>query len=575
MIFSRRGVSSQESPHSRGHRWRRSSARRPRPLSVRLSRFVALVVCAVLTLMVVASGVAMRSWMTSRIDQNLTETLNRAVSHSDFAPPPPPSDETLPPVSETPTPPPSFSDDEDWDGHGHGRAPRGLRGPGSGDGQLQLVQTSEGVQAGLVRGFDIQTLSTEAQEILLKIPTDSMGCTVTLSGVGSFRVMATQKDDRLIVVGQSMSQNNSTVMTLVAVESVAALVIIIAAAYAGRRWAIRELSSLGSVAGTARTIASRDLATASHIEPIERVSDDLAHRGTEVGDVGNALNTMIDNVEYALQARAESEQRLRQFVADASHELRTPLASIQGYTQLLRQGNAETELALSRIASESARMAGLVEDLLLLARLDAGRELADEPVDLLPLVLDALSDAHAASQDHEWTLDVPEGDIDQYMIRGDESAVRQVLANLVNNARVHTPAGTRVTLGIADVPLSEDDLETTPDGMHTWKAGAGPAGASRLSVSDNGTGIAPELRDTVFDRFVRGDSSRTRSGKGSSGLGLSIVASIAQALKGRVAMTTVCEGEGEPGEHGTTFEVVFPRMVLEADADTDADTGEN
>ena len=575
MIFSRRGVSSQESPHSRGRRWRHSSARRPRPLSVRLSRFVALVVCAVLTLMVVASGVAMRSWMTSRIDQNLTETLNRAVSHNDFAPPPPPSDETLPPVSETPTPHPSFSDDEDWDGHGRGRAPRGLRGPGSGDGQLQLVQTPEGVQAGLVRGFDIQTLSTEAQEILLKIPTDSMGRTVTLSGVGSFRVMATQKDDRLIVVGQSMSQNNSTVMTLVAVESVAALVIIIAAAYAGRRWAIRELSPLGTVAGTARTIASRDLATASHIEPIERVSDDLAHPGNEVGDVGNALNTMIDNVEYALQARAESEQRLRQFVADASHELRTPLASIQGYTQLLRQGNAETELALSRIASESARMAGLVEDLLLLARLDAGRELADELVDLLPLVLDALSDAHAASQDHEWTLDVPEGDIDQYMIRGDESAVRQVLANLVNNARVHTPAGTRVTLGIADVPLSEDDLETTPDGMRTWKAGAGPAGAIRLSVSDNGTGIAPELRDTVFDRFVRGDSSRTRSGKGSSGLGLSIVTSIAQALKGRVAMTTVCEGEGEPGEHGTTFEVVFPRMVLEADADTDADTGEN
>ena len=347
-----------------------------------------------------------------------------------------------------------------------------------------------------------------------------------------------------------MAANNSTFFALIAVEGVIALVVILGATFIGRKWIRREMLPLGEVAATARNIGSQDLIAAPTVDTFDRVDSSIAQPGDEVGDVGFALNTMIDNVETALQARAESEQRLRQFVADASHELRTPLASIQGYTQLLQRGATDQELALSRIASESARMSGLVEDLLLLARLDAGRELASDPVDVIPLAIDAVSDAHAAGPDHQWSLDLPEIDDEvdsctSCTVLGDESALRQVFANLVNNARIHTPAGTHVKVGVQTIA----GTASTP-------------GFVRLSVADDGPGIAPELRATVFDRFVRGDTSRSRQGKGSSGLGLSIVSSIAEALGGRVDVDTLCEGEGAPGEHGTTFSVILPAAKL-------------
>ena len=529
--------------------------KRSRLLTVRLSRFLAAAVALALVTMLAASALAMHSWMTSKIDSSLESMLSRLEKNAELSlqqpvPPPPP-----------PTAGPQGDQDDHDDDHGPSQSkspsssaspsehgPRGLRGPGSSEGQLQLIKDDNEIVSGVVKQFDVVELDSAAQQQILSLRCDGHGHNVSLTNFGTFRIMCAQSESRTLVVGLSLAANNSTLIMLVALEGVIALVVIAGATFIGRKWIRREMLPLGEVAATARNIGSQDLIAAPTVDTFDRVDSSIAQPGDEVGDVGFALNTMIDNVETALQARAESEQRLRQFVADASHELRTPLASIQGYTQLLQRGATDQELALSRIASESARMSGLVEDLLLLARLDAGRELASDPVDVIPLAIDAVSDAHAAGPDHQWSLDLPEIDDEadsctSCTVLGDESALRQVFANLVNNARIHTPAGTHVKVGV-----------------QTIAGNASTPGFVRLSVADDGPGIAPELRATVFDRFVRGDTSRSRQGKGSSGLGLSIVSSIAEALGGRVDVDTLCEGEGQPGEHGTTFSVILPAI---------------
>lgn len=529
-----------------------SGARRKRSrlLTVRLSRFLAAAVAIALVTMLAASALAMHSWMTSKIDSSLESMLSRLEKNAELS-----LQQPVPP----PPPPTAGSQDDHNDDHGpsqpnspsssaspseHG--PRGLRGPGSSEGQLQLIKDNDEIVSGVVKQFDVVELDSAAQQQILSLRCDGHGHNASLPNLGTFRIMCAQSESRTLVVGLSLAANNSTLIMLVALEGLIALIVIAGATFIGRKWIRREMLPLGEVAATARNIGSQDLIAAPTVDTFDRVDSSIAQPGDEVGDVGFALNTMIDNVETALQARAESEQRLRQFVADASHELRTPLASIQGYTQLLQRGATDQELALSRIASESARMSGLVEDLLLLARLDAGRELASDPVDVIPLAIDAVSDAHAAGPDHQWSLDLPEIDDEDdsctsCTVLGDESALRQVFANLVNNARIHTPAGTHVKVGVQSIA----GTASTP-------------GFVRLSVADDGPGIAPELRATVFDRFVRGDTSRSRQGKGSSGLGLSIVSSIAEALGGRVDVDTLCEGEGQPGEHGTTFSVILP-----------------
>lgn len=526
--------------------------KRSRLLTVRLSRFLAAAVAIALVTMLAASALAMHSWMTSKIDSSLESMLSRLEKNAELS-----LQQPVPP----PPPPTAGSQDDHNDDHGpsqpnspsssaspseHG--PRGLRGPGSSEGQLQLIKDNDEIVSGVVKQFDVVELDSAAQQQILSLRCDGHGHNASLPNLGTFRIMCAQSESRTLVVGLSLAANNSTLIMLVALEGLIALIVIAGATFIGRKWIRREMLPLGEVAATARNIGSQDLIAAPTVDTFDRVDSSIAQPGDEVGDVGFALNTMIDNVETALQARAESEQRLRQFVADASHELRTPLASIQGYTQLLQRGATDQELALSRIASESARMSGLVEDLLLLARLDAGRELASDPVDVIPLAIDAVSDAHAAGPDHQWSLDLPEIDDEadsctSCTVLGDESALRQVFANLVNNARIHTPAGTHVKVGVQTIA----GTASTP-------------GFVRLSVADDGPGIAPELRATVFDRFVRGDTSRSRQGKGSSGLGLSIVSSIAEALGGRVDVDTLCEGEGQPGEHGTTFSVILPAI---------------
>jgi two-component system OmpR family sensor kinase len=259
----------------------------------------------------------------------------------------------------------------------------------------------------------------------------------------------------------------------------------------------------------------------------ERVPAGDTDPRTEVGQVGAALNTMIEHVAAALAARHASETQLRQFLADASHELRTPLAAIRGYAELAGRSTdplpSDVAHALRRVSSQTERMTSLVEDMLLLARLDAGRPLAREEVDVSQLVVDAVSDAHATVPDHRWRLALPDEAI---TVTGDSARLSQVLANLLANAGNHTPPDTTVRAELAN---GSDEVV--------------------LTVLDDGPGIPPELLPRVFARFARGDSSRSRAA-GSTGLGLAIAHAVVVAHGGTISV------ESKPGR--TAFTVRLP-----------------
>ena len=276
---------------------------------------------------------------------------------------------------------------------------------------------------------------------------------------------------------------------------------------------------------------------------------------TEVGRVGAAFNRMLFHVEKALGRRAASEARLRRFAADASHELRTPLSAIRGYAELaLRHpGPVPDDVmhALRRVQSESARMTVLVDDLLLLARLDAGRPLQREPVDLSRLVIETTSDARVARGDHRWRLDLPDEPV---MVQGDEHRLHQVMANLLSNAGKHTPTGSTVSVALV---LGATVTETgTTAGTAAVQRGVVPPGPRvELSITDDGPGIPPELLPELFERFTRGDTGRARevsaAGK-STGLGLAIVDAVVAAHGGCITVTS------RPGM--TRFAILLPLL---------------
>ncbi|QNE26541.1 cell wall metabolism sensor histidine kinase WalK [Streptomyces sp. INR7] len=383
------------------------------------------------------------------------------------------------------------------------------------------------------------TLAEAAQEAAPGSPGRAVGA--ELPGLGAYRVLTSP--DRTVVLAFPLSEVDSTVRTLVGVEICVTLAGLIAASLAGQALVGVALRPLRRVAATATRVSELPLHKG---EPAlhERVPDAEADPRTEVGQVGAAINRMLGHVSSALTARQQSEMRVRQFVADASHELRTPLASIRGYAELTRRGREEpgpdTRHALGRIESEATRMTGLVEDLLLLARLDAGRPLsdADTETDLAPLVIDAVSDARAAGPEHHWRLNLPE---EPASVRADAARIQQVLVNLLANARTHTPPGTTVTAHVS--------RETS---------------AVRLRIEDDGPGIAPELLPRVFERFARGDASRSRAA-GSTGLGLAIVQAVVTAHGGSVGV------QSAPGR--TRFEVVLPLAGATPAADPDSQTG--
>jgi two-component system OmpR family sensor kinase len=300
---------------------------------------------------------------------------------------------------------------------------------------------------------------------------------------------------------------------------------VLVAAGAGTVVVRRQLRPLREVAGTAHTVARLPLASGD-VRVTSRVPDRLTDEATEVGQVGAALNTLLEHVESSLGARHRSEQQVRQFVADASHELRTPLATIHGYAELSRRTPDDAgrlSAALAKVETEADRMSALVEDLLLLARLDAGRPLATEEVDVTRVLLEAVGDARVIAPGHRWRLELPERPL---TARGDTARVHQVVTNLLGNARTHTPPGTTVLV-----------------------AASREAAQVRIRVHDDGPGLPADLVPHAFERFTRGDSSRTRS-SGGAGLGLSLVVAIVAAQGGTVDLAS------EPG--ATTFTVGLP-----------------
>lgn len=369
-------------------------------------------------------------------------------------------------------------------------------------------------------------LSAEQTAALSALPLDGAAHSIDLPGLGTYRMQSVATQDGTYLVGIRASGAQDTLNTLVWIEVCVTAAGLVAAGLAGTALIRISLQPLRRVASTASRVSELTLHR-GEVALHERVPEADTDPRTEVGQVGASLNRLLGHVGSALHSRQESEMRVRRFVADASHELRTPLASIRGYAELTRRGREDvgpdTRHALGRIESEAGRMTSLVEDLLMLARLDAGRPLSLAETDLSPLVVDAVSDARAAGPDHVWRLDLPD---EPAVVHGDAERLQQVLMNLLGNARTHTPPGTTITARVSG---------DRPDGV-------------LLRITDDGPGIPPDLTPYIFERFARGDASRSRgTGSGSTGLGLAIVHAVVAAHGGRVWV------ESAPGR--TTFTV--------------------
>ncbi|MET9360065.1 HAMP domain-containing sensor histidine kinase [Streptomyces sp. NPDC006632] len=396
-------------------------------------------------------------------------------------------------------------------------------GPGA-DGRITGAQAVRPERQNEARSAALSAAQTRA---LAGVAKDGRVHSVSVPGLGDYRAVWDQ--DGGFVLGFPTDAVDSTVSTLIIVVICVTAAGLVAAGIAGAAIVGVALRPLRRVASTATRVSELPLHS-GEVTLYERVPGAEADARTEVGQVGAALNRMLDHVHEALSARQESETRVRQFVADASHELRTPLASIRGYAELTRRGREDigpdTRHSLGRIESEAARMTGLVEDLLLLARLDAGRPLSYQSTDLSSLVVDVVGDAHAAGQGHTWRLELPSEPV---AVRGDHERLQQVFVNLLANVRTHTPPGTTVTARVE------------PRGR--WVL---------VEIEDTGPGIPDGLLPHVFERFARGDASRSRNA-GSTGLGLAIVQAVVAAHGGRVSVRSA------PGR--TVFAVLLPAVV--------------
>lgn len=334
-----------------------------------------------------------------------------------------------------------------------------------------------------------------------------------------FRVATTVLPSSLgsVIVAQSLSDFDKTTHRIGVVFLLIGGLVLVFIGFASRQVIKLSMKPLEKIEETAEKIAAGDLsARLDNFEP-----------DTEVGRLSTSLNTMLSRIEESFAARAESENKLRRFVADASHELRTPLTSIRGFAELHRQGavpdGEKTRELIGRIEKESMRMGYLVEDLLMLARMDQSRELEMTDVDLSNLVTEAVSSAQAAGPDHPVTMDIAH----DVHTQGDADKIYQVVTNLLANARAHTPEGTKIHVAT----YSDDN-------------------GSYVTVADNGPGLSQEDQERIFERFYRVDTSRQRNSREGSGLGLSIVDEVMKAHGGSVSVAS------EPG-NGATFTLHF------------------
>jgi two-component system, OmpR family, sensor kinase len=489
-----------------------SSRRADRPWTLRAKLIAQLVVVVALVCLAISlvTELALRSFLIGQLDRQLTSATGRANDQVNNRPGPPPDETTGQPMRKPPNP---------------------LDQPGQGPGTMaafiyQDAGTFEYAER-LTSGLPREQLSDAGKNQLVGLTAGPKPFNLDIDGFGDYRLLVrTTPPGDTLIIGLPLSSVDETLWTVGFILGGVSLAALIAAGAVGTIIVRRTLRPLRRVAATAGRVAELPL-DRGEVALSVRVPDDHTDPRTEVGQVGAALNRMLGHIGNALEARHASEVRMRRFVADASHELRTPLAAIRGYAELSRRSGDEVPPdvahALRRVESESARMTTLVEDLLLLARLDAGRPIESEEVDLSRMTVDVVSDARIAGPDHVWRLDLPSEPV---TVTGDGARLHQVLANLLANARTHTPPGTTVTTSVR----SESDKVV-------------------LTVADDGPGIPADLLPEVFERFARGDSSRSRAA-GSTGLGLSIVAAVVGAHYGTVEVSSV------PGR--TVFVVTLP-----------------
>lgn len=406
-----------------------------------------------------------------------------------------------------------------------------VRGPGAATdfpaGSITELLVADGTVSAYCTLGEVGTASSAPQlELPSPLPAagiDQSSTPFTVRANGSeirYRATVWREDsfnNEYVMFAIPLTDTYNTLSSLLLVEVVIGLGVIAATALMAFfiiDLGLRPLRRMGAVAGE---IAAGDLALRVH----------PATRNTEIGRLGLALNAMLAQIETAFAQRRASEQRLRRFIADASHELRTPLTSIRGYSEMLRRGAqesaADSDLARRRIEEESVRMSALVDDMLLIARLDQGRPLETKPVNLQAIAGDAAADARAVAPQRQISVEAP-GPV---VVTGDDTRLRQVLANLVRNALVHTPSGSPIEI-----------IVSTQNGT------------GHISVADHGPGLQPEDRERIFEPFYRADPSRSRD-SGGAGLGLSIVSAVVAAHGGRVEIKETSGG-------GATFDVALP-----------------
>ena len=468
------------------------------PLRVRLVALLIALLLVVCATVGIATTLALRGFLVKRLDQQLDAAGTRyaaALEHDDHD-----------------------SDNPETGTVGQAVGTLGAR-------SINGAVTAIGVVSDTGRPVTITPADKAAVAALRPAATHR---NVDLPTLGDYRMIVTAgRDGDILVTGLPMHGVEETLHRLEMIEAMVFVVVLAITGVIGVLAVRRSLRPLSRVANTALSVAELPLAS-GEVQLHERVPD--APPTTEVGQVSTALNHMLDRIDDALTERQASEERLRRFIADASHELRTPLAVIRGHAELMHRDFASVPAPIAesvrRIESESVRMGDLVDDLLLLARLDEGRPLARGEVDLSRLSIDAIRDAQAAGRDHTWRLELPDEPV---VITGDAFRLHQVVANLLANARVHTPAETTVTLAVAP---SRDDV--------------------RITVTDDGPGVPADVQPTAFERFSRADAARSHT-NGSTGLGLAIVAAVATAHGGSAGM------DSRPGRTAVT--VRLPRSA--------------
>lgn len=515
-------------------------SRRGRSLQFRLVLLISSILVVMVAVIGTVSIVVQNDSLIRRIDEQLEISRGMAagpdggVQTGDFASPPPASGGL--PSSGTGTDITGDSTLNQPDLEPGTAAETGPAGPRFGS--LDVIVIGGLILRAEAVTSDGETVVLDDDQIasVVSATTNAIGPeTVRLANLGSYRVLANSVTPGVtVIVGQSLQEVRQTTRNLSLVFGITAVVGVAFASAGAALLVRRELRPLESLRRAAAEVSETSL-TSGPVTLPPRVPAPEFSQGTEVGDLSESFNQMMDHVEDSLRQREISEDKLKRFAADASHELRTPLATVSGYAEFAtRQGGdlpPDVSLSLGRIRSESARMAQIIEDLLLLARLDNGDARPAGVTQVAPTILETVADARVIDPQRTWRVDLAE-DGAEWAVPIADTDLRRILANLLANARTHTPTDTPVTVTL------------TPSGPD----------AVSIAVTDQGPGIDPGLLPHVFDRFVRGDSARTPSSGSearSTGLGLAITKELVEAAGGSIAV------HSRPGL--TVFALTLPR----------------